>query len=161
MIQCKRLSDCPAERLAQCRGAPVPPAGDVEVLACLTSGGRSLYFPSENIDWREGDIELIDRAHVTRLTAELESERCEHAETERISQQEELRANDYATQLVAAQSELTKARELLMDVYMQNELSIYDDQRIDKFLNPPTPTPIAHNVDESCEQDAEAAKGGA
>uniref|UniRef100_UPI0018FE08D9 hypothetical protein n=1 Tax=Pseudomonas bohemica TaxID=2044872 RepID=UPI0018FE08D9 len=52
------------------------------------------------------------RAHVTRLQAELDAERQEHAETERISQQEELRANEYATQLVAAQSELAKAREL-------------------------------------------------
>lgn len=29
--QAKRLSDCPAERLAHCRGEVVPPAGDVEV----------------------------------------------------------------------------------------------------------------------------------
>lgn len=29
--QAKRLSDCPAERLAHCRGEAVPPAGDAEV----------------------------------------------------------------------------------------------------------------------------------
>lgn len=46
--------------------------GEVEVLAYLTKNGIGigLYFPSPNIEVHPGDIELVDRAHVTRLQAE-------------------------------------------------------------------------------------------
>lgn len=44
---------------------------EIEVLAFLTAGGRAFYFPSPLIELADGDIELVDRAHVTRLQAEV------------------------------------------------------------------------------------------
>lgn len=71
-----RLSDCPAARLAHCRGEAVPPAGDVEVLSYLYRHPTGEPWPRtykvrqyDMTDWVE--TELVDRAHVTRLQAEV------------------------------------------------------------------------------------------
>jgi hypothetical protein len=80
--QATRLGDCPAERLAQCRGWAGPPVGEkVEVLACASfakSGNIqcwSLQRDHASLRKLEGEgqtvIELVDRTHVTRLQAEV------------------------------------------------------------------------------------------
>lgn len=75
--QAKRLSDCPAERLAQCRGGLAPPVGgELEVLAWRVLGYNfnTEAFALDYARWAE-DIEqvryLVDRAHATRLQAEV------------------------------------------------------------------------------------------
>ncbi|TDV54432.1 hypothetical protein EC919_104168 [Pseudomonas graminis] len=75
--QAKRLSDCPAERLAQCRGGLVPPVGgELEVLAWRVLGYNfnTEQFALDHARWAE-DIEpvryLVDRAHASRLQAEV------------------------------------------------------------------------------------------
>lgn len=104
MNQCKRLSDCPVERLAQCRGEPVPPAGDVEVLRY----GRFNEFVCVLPD----DLDRLE-THATRLTAERDG---------LIARLEEsivdCEANRHEREVVCAnyevlKAELTKARELL------------------------------------------------
>jgi hypothetical protein len=74
--QAKRLSDCAAERLAQCRGGVVPPADlQPEVLAVVAQ--TDSIFPETQLDHRDAielapvGTELIDRAHYTRLQAEM------------------------------------------------------------------------------------------
>lgn len=75
--QAKRLSDCPAERLAQCRGGLAPPVGrELEVLAWRVLGYNfnTEAFALDYAKWAE-DIEpvryLVDRAHAIRLQAEV------------------------------------------------------------------------------------------
>lgn len=106
----KRVGDSPAERLAQARREPVPPAGDVQVLAHidiftdskvgLTDAG--LRMALAGLD----DVELVDRAHVTRLTAE----RDRHAHN---SKEWESASLHWMAEYDKSQSELTKAQELL------------------------------------------------
>lgn len=74
--QAKRLSNCAAERLAQCRGGVVPPASlQPEVLAVVAQ--TDSIFPETQLDHRDAielapvGTELIDRAHFTRLQAEV------------------------------------------------------------------------------------------
>lgn len=98
----KRLSDCPADRLAQCRGKAVQarchalqgllnkadqriddlthpaPVGDVEVLGYSVKGNRYAIrlTKTELLELYEGYagdalVELVDRAHVTRLEAKV------------------------------------------------------------------------------------------
>lgn len=94
----KRLSDCPAQRLAECRGTtvtndspaefsncilgkiPVPPAGgEVKVLVwhvrARIKGALWQTWPYEpkGFEVRDTEIrELVDRAHVIRLQADVE-----------------------------------------------------------------------------------------
>jgi len=203
MNQCKRLSDCPADRLAQCRGEAVPPAGDVEVFS-MKYGERPT----------EGDGQLIRHADhlavVTRLTAERDglksSEELLRAELawsendcrDLMKERDGLLADvnaltEHRDELKMQrdrwvrmhnnlQSELTKARELLSanatdfegirralaSFHKENQeqwCGYLDDSlgiclfRI-KEMAAYLAIPIAHNADESCGQDAEAAKGG-
>lgn len=140
MNQCKRVSDCPTDRLAQCRGqavqarcdalqgllnkadqriddlthpAPVPPAGDVEVVvyACGPANQRRYVEPSNAfLGWHIDEATpLVDRAHVTRLTAErdgllAESKKFQDGYTQLWQERD------------ALQAELTKARELIEEL---------------------------------------------
>lgn len=143
--------------------APVPPAGgEVEVLACLTSGGKALYFPCPNIEWRDGDIELVDRDHVTRLQADCEALAIMHtqaqvkwcaerdalkAEVKRLHgrlREEQTYVSELAAEHTAMESELTKARELLTHI-RDTTAGYAHREKIDLL--------IAH-------QSAPAAKGG-
>jgi hypothetical protein len=79
--QAKRLSDCPAERLAHCRGETVPPAGNVEVLGRVMGAGYDSQNRTVMLEIGNGDFpfarkietgtELVDRAHASRLQAEV------------------------------------------------------------------------------------------
>lgn len=95
---CMMLADiCGVLALAN----PVPPAGgDVEVLGYIDRA--STYYPSlesvETYGQRRDVRELVDRAHVTRLQAEVE----------RLK----IMSENYCSLLMDANSELTKAREL-------------------------------------------------
>jgi len=116
---------------AMLAAAPVPAAGDVEVLAVVTLGG---YFSSEELGdidiepvmsaleqiqqdvVRSDDdehIELVDRAHVTRLQAEVSALRLENS---RFVEALGVAASKSIAERAALQAELTKARELVLDV---------------------------------------------
>lgn len=128
----------------------VSAAGDVEVLhsgvqryqaADVLGAGRPGFWV------HAGDY----NANVTRLTAERDGLLAEVEEWKRRCQYNADTAHDL-------QSELTKARELI------EELQSPDGRRVEAVLDQLYAifaTPIAHNADESCGQDAEAAKGGA
>jgi hypothetical protein len=174
---------------AMLAAAPVPPAGDVEVIQAFRSvvGGinglsweysSKLNLPAPS---KHGEvIELVDRAHVTRLTAErdearrqvqLLNEAGEFLDDVSQGVEDKLRAEN-----ATLQSELTKARELLNTLYgaslemlriagIANQGSKAYNRAITNLHESVTSvaarqaaTPIAHNVDESCGQDAEAAK---
>ncbi|MGA9221922.1 MAG: hypothetical protein WBZ57_12080 [Pseudomonas graminis] len=75
--QAKRLSNCAAERLAQCRGGLAPPVGgELEVLAWRVLGYNfnTEAFALDYAKWAE-DIEpvryLVDRTQAIRLQAEV------------------------------------------------------------------------------------------
>lgn len=137
--------------------APAPPAGDVEGSVAdvvMFEGEKIIDGTLAYMETAVVGDRLYSAAHVTRLTAELEAERREHAETELISQQEELRANDYATQLVSAQSDLTKARESMLDVISNlGEFccGLDSQEQVDY---------ITSQLDKLAHQSAPAAKGG-
>ncbi|MDH0749481.1 hypothetical protein N5D61_24460 [Pseudomonas sp. GD03842] len=141
--------------------APVPPAGDeIEVLAFLTAGGRALYFPNPLIELADGDIELVDRAHVTRLQAKVAAlqarltvadQRVDDLQSERDDLNDDLEAaileaQDWHHKHQTAQSDLTKARELL------NAVSAYS-QEFPESLEEDVEAFLAH-------QSAPAAKDG-
>jgi hypothetical protein len=169
--------------------APVPPAGDVECAICLSLGDQCLTCEeSEFKDWAEKHFASPDYSQtstgvyikdwmrhsfeawqarskvVTRLTAELVTQRNHFRE----------QLHD-AKNADALQSELTKARELLAQEEDENTvlrgalkdvLDWIDCSQSSAALRSIaqnaldySATPIAHNVDESCGQDAEAAKG--
>lgn len=205
MNQCKRLSDCPADRLAQCRGqamqarcdalqgllnkadqqisdlthaAPVPPAGDVQAAAWLdlekVSHGMA-YATRMKTNHRQ--TELVDRAHVTRLTAERdgamrECQRRRDANAGLIEERDGLMAEVarqqntidgmnqmHADSVAHFQYELTKARELLANCEQSRKFWDDSESALKSALKSESAaTPIAHNVDESCGQGAEAAK---
>jgi hypothetical protein len=149
MNECKRLSDCPADRLAHCRGEAVPPAGDVEVQRWEPENTIVGYNMKPVFD---GSFVLHDHysRDVTRLTAERDGlenalDACD-GDRHRL-----LDKNTYL------QSELTKARELMAEAsawIKANTFGGCDAAELWERLD------AAHNVDESCGQDAEAAKGG-
>jgi len=104
---------------------PVPPAGGgVEVLGWRVFGYNfnTEAFALDYAKWAE-DVEpvlyLVDRAHVTRLQAEVEEwkRRCQYN----------------ADTAHALQSELTKARELLQYAYNHSEL-LPNEREVDAFL---------------------------
>ena len=196
MNQCKRLSDCPADRLAQCRGQavqarcdalqgllnkadqriddlthpePVPPAGGVEVLAWMDRDGD--FYKERCYPEMKAVILLSDhRTHVTRLTAKLDGLKAEVGRLNEIRKSDIDCINEDAERREALQSELTKARELLedsMQIITRAQHLVPDVNYswmadagvfINTYQCAPA-TPIAHNVDESSGQDAEAAKG--
>lgn len=149
------------------QGWDVPPAGDVEVLGYLIETHSTLHYSSKFIGGHGNTCtELVDRAHVIRLTAEVD--RWHDLCVERTTERDGLLANvkeltEHRDELKMQrdrwvrmhnnlQSELTKARECLKDLGV-------DWPQVSDLYQPATP--IAHNVDESCGQDAEAAKGEA
>jgi hypothetical protein len=107
-------------------GATVPPAGDVEVLAWRVAvEGHSTKYHEHAVLVEDAlkhharfgraveVVELIDRIHVTRLTADLHlASLARDAHNDELTHQKNLciEAQDYAENL---QSELTKARELI------------------------------------------------
>lgn len=132
--------------------APVPPAGDVEVLGYQTTrveptGVARLDRPlrTKTTEWGPAFaiVELVDRAHVTRLTAEVDRwhDLCVERTTERD----------------ALQAELIKARELNAEVVesVTGRHGTFARIPADWFDRRDA---IAHNDDESCVKDAEAAK---
>lgn len=119
---------------------PVPPAGgEVEVLAYLTrplKGSTLFYLPSKNIETDDGDIPLVDLAHVTRLQAEVErlEEQACHSGKNMLDQFN--RANALQSELAACQQQLTKARELLEHMLKDDDMPVHwFAQRIDDFLS--------------------------
>jgi hypothetical protein len=152
MNQCKRLSDCPADRLAQCRGEPVPPAGDVEVQRYKVNvhvGARTMQ--------RQVVLAKDFDTIVTRLTAERDGLLAKLETADKAYKV----VSDTALQLFEdsqrLKSELTKARELLARDAGVEGITRYSQLR--KEIKSYLATSIAHNLDESCGQDAEAAKG--
>ncbi|UZJ58610.1 hypothetical protein OKW98_18710 [Pseudomonas sp. KU26590] len=163
---------------AMLAAAPVPPAGDVEVLGWRVESHsgtcRTNYIQRPDWAYREDPkvysiTELVDRSEVTRLTAEREEL------TSRLGAEQSMRL---AMERLAdkRQAELTKARELLAkdrvafdtctDMAKQSSrIAWYDEfllpakERLREYFDSQPATPITHNVDESCGQDAEAAKG--
>lgn len=151
--------------------APVPPAGDVEVLAPI---GKIFDEKYNSVVFYRGTGDQTKRYHlpgtefvahdtamelVTRLTAERDGllaklETADKAYTVVVDTSLQLFED-----LQRLKSEQTKARQLLARVSNNRNYPIgwatQDD--VSAFLA----TPITHNVDESCGQDAEAAKGGA
>lgn len=123
------------ERIIAALAEPVPPAGgEAEVLAWLVRDSRDGQFSAHRNDptgWAHGYqvTELVDRANVTRLQAEVEhwrnrsaqwKERVAELTNEGNSLNEELvrRAGaigSLAGERSTLQSELTKARELLAE----------------------------------------------
>lgn len=185
MNQCKRLSDCPVERLAQCRGEPVPPAGDVEVLMIslkdhkigqsallehieslkadrtrLTAERDGLRHEVRDLKrWRDLALQFDNHrlAALWHLKALLQSSEHEGAAHDFLSSPP-LSSSEIVAERDALKSELTKARELLHS--LQSEFHSFTERwnQIDMALpHQYTPNPIAHNVDESCGQDGEAA----
>jgi hypothetical protein len=209
MNQCKRLSDCPAERLAQCRGEPVPPAGgvqfvgyppvpedrklppagDVECAICLSLGDQCVtceesefkawaekHFASPDYSQTSAGVFIKDWMRhsfaawqarskvVTRLTAERDGLLEKLADTEECYRSAAQRTDLYGEELKSTSDELTKARELLLHMqkysnkYPTSPIVEYKKQ-IAEVLGSQTANFIACKVDESCGQDAEAAKG--
>lgn len=213
MNQCKRLSDCPAERLAQCRGdtappagyvdphraqqggepAPhvvtVPPAGDVEVLKVqyrVTAGpmtGWSFWNDGNGDQYREyyqvQVRELVDRAHVTRLTAERDGLLANVKELTEHRDELKMQRDRWVRMHGNLQSELTTAREsgpinwtdrqvldflgvALRNVDLVGEVRLSEIRQGFEYIQErqakPVATPTAQNADYSCGQDAEAAK---
>lgn len=193
MNQCKRLSDCPVERLAQCRGAPVPPAGDVEVLGWIVSSPETKGFRASKTaylqrpDWayaednaeRYAIHELVDRAEFTRLTAERDGLENEFDAAANWDAAQLKVIHGLSDDVARLQSELTRARELnehlsialselnstLRVVAVAGSKTALSSLRTlaKRSLNiahgllseQSAPTPfIAHNVDDSCGQDA-------
>lgn len=160
------------DQVTRRKAAPVPPTGDVEVLAYVIETPSTLYF-STRIEPGENYTELVDRAHVTRLTAERDG----HAHN---SKEWESASLHWMAEYDKVKAELTKALELLNSANGQLEVCAFGlraiatskgvtavnlRQMAKSALNSAAgiasqpATPIAHNVDESCGQDAEAAKG--
>jgi hypothetical protein len=127
----------------------------------------------------DGMIEKADGAFVylddhstivTRLTVERDGLLGRLADTEECYRSAAQRADLYGEELKSTSDELTKAREfisMVRDIAFNDEAVIYSyapgyivDIR-DAFRAFQPAKFIAHNVDESCGQDAEAAKGGA
>lgn len=162
---------------AMLAAAPVPPAGDVEVLTnkqirekryAEDQAFHSWAFNKKGaaIGRMKGQVAGLEAWHargeiadaeVTRLTAErdgLRAELCARAG----------QIGSLAGERDAAHSELTKARELLKGAFelacRGSAIPRYFIDDMDKFFREERQpaTPIAHNVDESCGQDAEAAK---
>ncbi len=69
--QAKRLSDCPAERLAHCRGEAVPPAGDVEVqlyhVQLFKLSGEQQKYAHGAL----GAVQVVRASEFDRATAEV------------------------------------------------------------------------------------------
>lgn len=88
---------------------PVPPAGgEVEVLGwVVTDMNGDFYFAANR--QTPGDVALVDRVHVTRLQAEV-AQKSEAFEVAKGMLQERVK------QCSALQAELTKARELLIEL---------------------------------------------
>lgn len=156
------------------------PAGDVEVLASL---GLTLAVLNEAFNAQDSaqrlanmDVPRVIRSafkefervktEVTRLTAERDGLATQCGG---IYQQLEI----CRKQRDQRQSELTKARELFNSLLDEDEGIPAAQEASDGFVWHAlhraqdliraylAATPVAHNVDESCGQDAEAAKGGA
>jgi hypothetical protein len=129
--------------------SPVPPAGDVEVRRYhVWNDGFGQKFED---DPEGNSVSYLDfKLHVTRLTAERDAFKDER--------------NDLVEENDVLQSELTKARELLGGMLFAFDDGVGKDwsapllDEARKFC-PAVPFKGAHNADESCGQDAEAAKG--
>jgi len=148
------------------------PVGDVDVLAWLVSGNghKTSAFTHAPHGWAHGYkvTDLVDRSHVTRLTAEREELRRQvqllNEAGEFLDDVSQGIEDQLMAQNVELQSELTKARELLqmlLDTYGYG-LRRVDHSNVKAFLahqSPPAANFIACNVDESCGQNAPAAKG--
>ncbi|MCF7541858.1 hypothetical protein [Pseudomonas petrae] len=145
-----------------------PPAGDVEVLGYATrrngkvgswlhhSEAAARTHDSTAIDCKPAGseiIELVDHAQVTRLTAERDGLL---AETKRL----DLKVSEYDYAFDSQQSELTKARELVFKLANKgSQVPGFPSQLMrEARVYLAHSTPIAHNADESCGLDAEAAK---
>ncbi|MEX6663206.1 hypothetical protein [Pseudomonas sp. W2-17] len=147
--QAKRLSNCPAERLAHCRGEAVPPAGDVEVLRYkvnihvgATTMQRQVVLAKDFDD------------HVTCLTAERDGLLANVKELTEHRDELKMQRDRWVRMHGNLQSELTKAQELLNDINIPGTVW---QMKVGAFLRVGQPaTPIAHNVDESRGQDAPA-----
>lgn len=115
--------------------APVPPAGEVEVLGRVlypigrtkkVGGVRSLRSYDECKEnaypdaWREGE-KLVDIAHVTRLTAE--NARLQ-AEVDNYKSQDECFCIEHGLHIQQLQSDLTKARELFESILNDHRLVV-------------------------------------
>lgn len=104
---------------------PVPPAGrEPEVLGWLIANPNGDFWYASK-QQSQNDTELVDRAHVTRLQAEVE----------RLKTM----SDNYCSLLMDANSELTKARELFRDIADDPEMwsicSIALARRIDEQLS--------------------------
>lgn len=170
--QVKRVSDCPAERLAQCRGEGSPT-------------GVKIYHVC--------DTGLAEGVALGRITVVLVAD-FDRVRAERDALQLLLNVADQ--RVCDLQKDLTKARELLRAVHVGELFGPEDWEMISAYLNQhgivskcdscdgtgdlvdiigewrgycccaagielknrKPATPIAHNVDESCGQDAEAAE---
>lgn len=139
--------------------APVPPAGgEVEVLAWLYKRHsppfgkptQHIAIDSENMtELREGLVgtgipcdnhfdwrPLVDRAHVTRLQAEVEKWKRNAFEQKEQKNEALDMANERREQRDTLQSELTKARELLEYMLHEDDMPVlWFAQRIDAFLS--------------------------
>jgi len=163
----------------------VPPAGNVEVLGYLHMDGRSIALSTARYDIPGNTItELVDRAHVTRLTAERDGLKADLDSERKLRRELGVRVHELKDQAKDQQSELTKARELLSkhqwewephDTHGEREGGYYciecgahrpEGHKADCVLSialanqsAPAANFIACNVDESCGQNAPAAKG--
>jgi hypothetical protein len=118
---------------------PVPPAGgEVEVLGWRVESheGRCLTNYTERPDWAYREdmavytiTELVDRAHVTRLQAEVERSQC-------IVRGQRTTIDTIQLQVETLQSELTKAREYIQSLrgVAHTKGGITLDASIDAFL---------------------------
>lgn len=141
---------------AMLTAAPVPPAGDVEVLGYVSFVGKDHVRVTLDCHAPTLNTQVVNRVYATQLEAD-----CQALQSERdglLAKLETMRRknNELNDTEARLQSELTKARELLTDV---KEFLAYPDANLMDEVNAFLSTPIAHNVDESCGQDAEAAKG--
>jgi len=111
--------------------SPVPPAGDVEVLGYADKDGQ-LCVPEfvEGPYVERFSIELVDRAHVTLLTAE--NARL-HAENEANRYEREVCCDNFER----VQAELTKARELNSvaadDLHQANVRAILAEEQLVQY----------------------------
>lgn len=173
MYDLDEYRNCPgcSDRLVDDRDARATSAGDVEVVGYRY---RSLPddwelmdespFPDGRAFWQFGR-ETLEPVYsmdlVTRLTAERDGLKADlKAMGERyqrdllLSRERWCYGNRADTKIVELQSELTKARELLSRLEQFGLRTKAQGIEVRGYLA----TPITHNADESCGQDAEAAK---
>lgn len=141
---------------AMLTAAPVPPAGDVARFCIYNEDGKLSLRPAADGYWCKHD-------DFTRLTAERDglltnvNELTEHRDELKMQRDRWVRMhNNLQSELTKALSWLGHAKPLLHS----GGFNLAADD-IGNFLASHSATPIAHNADESCGQDAETARGGA